>query len=96
MVMKGDTEVLRNYYLFTIPQVSVFVGAVLGVLFILKLDIHLSLGIFSFLYGLMLVTIHAVVFQHFRSNIIYRLGLFFSTVLILLGLLLIYQSVSNF
>lgn len=96
MVMKGDTRVLRDYYLFTIPYVSVFVGAILGVLFILKVDLYLALGIFSLLYGLMFVIIHAVVFPHFRSNNIYRLGLLFSAVLVVIGLLLVYRGISNF
>jgi len=93
--MKEDNKILRDYYFFTIPQVSVFAGAVLGVLFVLKVDLHIALGIFAFLYGLMLLMIHAVVFHHFRSNIIYRLGIIFSFVLAAVGLFLTYAGVSG-
>ncbi|WP_237702085.1 hypothetical protein [Thermococcus sp. AM4] len=95
MRMDENTRILRDYYIFTIPQITVFVGAVLGLLFVLRIDVHLALGIFSLLYGIMLLAIHAVVFQHFRSNRIYRLGLLFSLVLIATGLFLVYTALSN-
>lgn len=96
MDMKEDNKILRDYYFFTIPQVSVFAGAVLGILFVLRIDIHMALGIFAFLYGLMLLGVHGVVFQHFRSNRIYRLGLIFSLILTAGGLFLLYTGISDF
>ncbi|WP_337998395.1 hypothetical protein [Thermococcus gammatolerans] len=95
MEMDENTRILRDYYFFTIPHITVFAGAVLGILFILRIDVRMALGIFAFLYGLMLLTIHAIVFRHFRSNMIYRLGLLFSLVLVMTGLFLMYASISN-
>lgn len=90
--MDEKTRILRDYYMFTIPHVSVFVGAVLGVLFVLRIKTLLALGIFSVLYGVMLVIIHAIVYPQFRSNWIYRLGLLGSFLLAVIGLFLIYSA----
>ncbi|ASJ03634.1 hypothetical protein A3L09_10380 [Thermococcus profundus] len=90
--MDEKTRILRDYYTFTIPHISVFVGAVLGLLFVLRISITLALGVFSALYGLMLLIVHAIVYPQFRSNWIYRLGLFGSILLMLVGVFLIYSS----
>lgn len=87
--MREDTRVLRDYYIFTIPHISVFAGAILGVLFVLEIRTELALGVFSLVYGLMLTVIHLVVYPHFRSNVVYRLGLLSSLVLFLAGLYLV-------
>lgn len=92
MGMDEKTRILRDYYAFTIPHISVFVGAVLGVLFVLKVSVPLALGVFSALYGLMLSIVHVIVYPQFRSNWIYRLGLSGSILLMLVGVFLIYSS----
>jgi hypothetical protein len=89
MVMADERKVLMDYYFFTVPQVSVFAGGILGILFILGIKTELALGIFALLYGLMLSILHIVVYNHFRSSWLYYAGLLGSIVLILSGLYLI-------
>jgi uncharacterized membrane protein YvlD (DUF360 family) len=93
MDMKEETRILRDYYLFTLPQVSVFAGAVLGILFILHLPILLSLGVFSLLYGVLLLIIHAIVYPQFHSNVLYRLGFLGSAIMVVVGLYFLYLAI---
>ncbi|WP_010479969.1 hypothetical protein [Thermococcus zilligii] len=94
--MADEKRVLRDYYVFTIPQVSVFAGAILGILFILRLKVELVLGLFSVIYGVMLTVIHLVVYPHFKSNPLYRFGLAFSVVLLLAGIYLVALGINMF
>lgn len=84
-----DEKILLNYYMMTIPHVTVLSGAILGLLLLLRLDLKLALGLFSIFYGASLTIIAIIVRPQFGKLGLYRISLFGFIFLILMGLLLI-------
>ncbi|WP_175059919.1 hypothetical protein [Thermococcus sp. 2319x1] len=84
-----ENKILLHYYMFTIPQITVFAGAILGILLILHLDVKKALGIFATFYGVLLIMIAALVRNQFSKLPLYRASLLFFTIFTLLGILLL-------
>ncbi|KUK16879.1 hypothetical protein [Thermococcus sibiricus] len=84
-----ENKILLHYYLFTIPQITVFAGAILGILLILHVDVRKALGIFATFYGVLLIIIAALVRNQFSKLPLYRITLLFFTIFALLGILLL-------
>ncbi|WP_297071119.1 hypothetical protein [Thermococcus sp.] len=87
--MNGDGRVFRNYLIFTIPQVTVFVGAVLGILLAVGVNLNTALGIFSMLYGAMLMILTLIIRPHVSGLFLYKLVAALSVGLILIGVLVL-------
>ncbi|CAI1492501.1 conserved membrane protein of unknown function [Thermococcus nautili] len=87
-----DNRVFLNYLAFTVPHVTVFAGAVFGILVLLGIKTSLALGIFALLYGVMLLAIALVAREHFSGLGLYRLYLAFSVFLVATGLFLLYRA----
>jgi len=88
MKMK-ENRILLNYYLFTIPQVTVFAGAVLGIMLILEIKTQTALGIFASFYGLLLTIIALLVKKQFSNLVLYKISLLFFVGFMMLGILLL-------
>ena len=84
-----ENRILLNYYLFTVPHVTVLAGAVLGILLLLKIDIKKALGIFAVFYGIMLTILALMVRTHFSKLTLYKLSLIIFLGLTLLGAILL-------
>ncbi|MCO6040268.1 hypothetical protein [Thermococcus alcaliphilus] len=84
-----ENKILLHYYMFTIPQITVFAGAILGILLILHVDVKKALGIFATFYGVLLIIIAALVRNQFSKLPLYRISLLFFTIFALLGILLL-------
>ena len=84
-----DNRVFLNYLAFTVPHVTVFAGAVFGILVLLGIKTSLALGIFALLYGAMLLAIAFVAREHFSGLELYRLFLLFSFILTISGAVLL-------
>ena len=91
MVMEEKT--FLRYLAFTVPHVTVFSGAIFGILLLVGVKTPLSLGIFALLYGSMLTAIGLVVREHFSKLLPYRVYMFFSILMTILGLLLILRVI---
>ncbi|MFA4647520.1 hypothetical protein P8X24_09770 [Pyrococcus kukulkanii] len=86
-------KTLLRYYAFTIPHVTIFAGAVFGILLLMRIDLKLAVGIFSALYGLMLTIVALVVREHFWNSRIYKLSLLAYVSLFLAGIFITYSSI---
>ncbi|ADT84651.1 hypothetical protein [Thermococcus barophilus] len=84
-----ENRVLLNYYLFTVPHITVLAGAVLGLLLLLKVDIKKALGIFAVFYGSMLTILAFMVRDHFSRLVLYKLSLIIFFGFTLLGIVLL-------
>jgi len=84
-----ENKILLHYYMFTIPQITVFAGAILGILLILHVDVKKALGIFATFYGVLLIIIATLVRNQFSKLPLYRISLLFFTIFALLGILLL-------
>ncbi|HIP89573.1 MAG TPA: hypothetical protein EYH24_06570 [Thermococcus paralvinellae] len=84
-----ENRILLNYYLFTVPHVTVLAGAVLGILLLLKIDIKKALGIFAVFYGIMLTILSIMVRTHFLKLTLYKLSLIIFLGFTLLGAILL-------
>jgi len=84
-----DGRVFLNYLAFTVPHVTVFAGAVFGILVLLGIKTSLALGIFALLYGVMLLAVALVAREHFSGLSLYKLFLLFSFVLTVSGAVLL-------
>ncbi|NJE26169.1 hypothetical protein E3E22_05955 [Thermococcus sp. MV5] len=84
-----DNKILLNYYLFTIPQITVFAGAILGIMLILNVEIKIALGIFASFYGLLLTIIALLVKRQFSKLPLYRASLLFFVGFTVLGIFLL-------
>ena len=84
-----ENRILLNYYLFTVPHVTVLAGAVLGILLLLKIDIKKALGIFAVFYGIMLTILAIMVRTHFSKLTLYKLSLIIFLGFALLGAILL-------
>lgn len=87
-----DERVFLNYLIFTVPQITVLVGAIFGILVLIGVETPIALGIFALLYGVMLLSVALVAREHFSGLMLYWLFLFFSIVLALSGVgILVYN-----
>jgi uncharacterized membrane protein YphA (DoxX/SURF4 family) len=84
-----EDRTFLNYLAFTVPHVTVFAGAIFGILLIIGVSLKLSLAIFSLLYGLMLLALGLVVRPHFSGLAGYRLYMLFSALIVCFGLVLL-------
>ena len=84
-----ENKTLLNYYLFTIPHITVLSGAVLGLLLLLKIDIKKALGIFAVFYGTMLTILALMVRTHFSKLTFYKISLVLFIGFTLLGVVLL-------
>lgn len=84
-----ENRTLLHYYMFTIPHITVFAGAILGILLILHVDMKKALGVFATFYGILLIIIAALVRNQFSKLPLYRISLLFFTMFTLLGILLL-------
>jgi len=87
--MMDENRTLLNYYMFTIPHITVFAGAILGILLILHIDVRKALGIFATFYGILLIIIAALVRSQFSKLLLYRISVLFFAMFTLLGILLL-------
>ncbi|WP_048053098.1 hypothetical protein [Pyrococcus horikoshii] len=86
-------KTLLRYYLFTIPHVTLFSGAIFGILILMGIDVKLATGIFAFLYGTLLMIISLIVREHFRESRLYKLSLLAFLTLLLAGAFIIILSI---
>jgi len=87
-----DERVFLNYLVFTVPQITVFAGAIFGILVLIGVDTPIALGIFAFLYGTMLIAVALLAREHFSGLMLYRLFLVFSVILAISGIgILVYN-----
>jgi len=91
-----ERKVLLKYYAFTVPNVSILAGSILGVLFVLGVRAELALGLFALIYGIMLLIIHAIVYPQFRLELLYRLALLGSLLLTGVGVFLLLRALRGF
>jgi uncharacterized membrane protein YphA (DoxX/SURF4 family) len=87
-----DERVFLNYLAFTVPHVTVFAGAVFGILVLLGVKTSLALGIFALLYGVMLLAVALVAREHFSEMRLYRAYVVFASLLTFVGAFFIYRS----
>jgi len=80
--MDDDARVLRDYLIFTVPHITVFAGALFGLMILLGLDVKLAAGIFAFIYGLMLSILALIIRPHVSRLGLYWLFLVFSLALL--------------
>jgi len=78
-----DDKVFLRFLAFTVPQVTVFAGAVFGVALV-TLDTRRALGVFALTYGLGLLLTALPVRGRFSTGL-YRAYLLFSVLLVLAG-----------
>ena len=90
-----EKRTFLNYLAFTVPHVTVFSGALFGVLLLVGLGTRLSLGVFAVVYGVMLTVVGLVVREHFSKLFPYRLYMFFSILMIILGFLLLVSVIKG-
>ncbi len=93
--MGDDEKVLRNYYMMTVPQVSVFSGAVFGILMALRVKTTLAAGIFALIYGISLVILHVIVREHLGHLRVYKLFFVLSVILAVSGAAIIVVSAAH-
>ncbi|WP_456366572.1 hypothetical protein [Thermococcus sp.] len=91
-----EGKVLLKYYAFTVPNVSILAGSVLGVLFVLGVRGEFALGLFALIYGIMLLIIHVIVYPQFRRELLYKLGLLGSLLLTGIGVFLLLRALRGF
>ncbi|USS41288.1 hypothetical protein NF865_03595 [Thermococcus aggregans] len=84
-----ENRTLIHYYMFTIPHITVFAGAILAILLILHIDLKKALGVFATFYGILLIIIAAIVKNHFSKLSLYRISLLLFIMFTLLGILLL-------
>lgn len=87
-----DERVFLNYLIFTVPQITVFAGAIFGILILLGVEVSIALGAFALLYGIMLSVIALISREHFSGLTLYRLFLLFSLLLAVSGVVLLVFS----
>ena len=92
MMAMDERRIFLNYLAFTVPHVTVFAGAVFGILVLLGIKTSLALGIFALLYGVMLLAIALVAREHFSGLLLYRVFLLSSFSLALFGVVLILKG----
>jgi len=88
-----EERTFMNYLAFTVPHITVFAGAVFGILLLIGIDLRLSLGIFATLYGVMLTIIGLIVRTHFSRLLGYKLYMLFSVLIGILGITLLFPAV---
>ncbi|WP_297470003.1 hypothetical protein [Thermococcus sp.] len=88
-----DKRVFLNYLAFTVPHVTVFAGAIFGILVLLGINKLLALGAFALLYGIMLFAIGLVAREHFSGLGLYRLYILFSVSIAISGGVLLYLAI---
>jgi len=93
MTMDEDTKVLRDYLMFTVPQVSVFAGAVFGVTLLLGLPARVAVGVFAALYGFMLLILAVIIRGQARGLFLYRVFVAFSLLLMGAGTVVLLEWV---
>jgi len=88
--MEDDAKVFRDYLIFTVPHITVFAGALFGLMILLGLNVKLSVGIFAFIYGLMLSILALVIRPHVSRLRLYWLFLLFSLALLGAGVAIMF------
>jgi len=89
---RTDVKVLRNYYMMTVPQVSVFSGAIFGVMMAVGVNVRVAAGVFALIYGLSLVVLHIVVREHLGHLKLYKAFLIASVLLASVGVLILLEA----
>lgn len=92
MDRETDAKVLRNYYMMTVPQVSVLAGAIFGVMIAVGMSTRLAAGIFAVTYGLSLTVLHVVVREHLGHLKLFKVFFIASISLIAVGLLITIEA----
>jgi hypothetical protein len=87
--MDEETKVLRDYLAFTVPHITVFVGAVFGILLLVGIDRVLAVGIFALLYGIMLAVLGLIIRPHIKGSRFYLVFLLFALSLVAGGIALL-------
>ncbi len=83
-----EEKILMNYYAFTIPHITILAGALLGILIILRVDIKRALGIFSMVYGSLLIIIGLTVRSQFSKLALYKVSIIFFLGILFAGFVL--------
>lgn len=92
MIMDEDTNVLRDYLIFTVPHVTVLAGAILGVMMILGFPINVALGLFAMAYGIMLTILGIIIRPHVSGSTLYRLMMVFFVGLVGMGMIILFYG----
>ncbi|AEC51884.1 hypothetical protein PNA2_0968 [Pyrococcus sp. NA2] len=87
-----ERELVR-YYMFTIPHVTIFSGAIFGLLLLMKVNTKLASGLFATLYGFLLTILALIVRQHFWNSTLYRISLITFISLFAAGILITLMSI---
>lgn len=91
MEMDGDLRVFRDYLAFTVPHITMFAGAVFGILLLLGIDPPLAAGIFAILYGGMLTISGLVIRPHLSGVKAYSAYMIFATLLFAAGIIIVLE-----
>ena len=87
-----DERTLINYYAFTIPHITVLAGAILGILLIAGVDIKRALGIFSTVYGVLLIIIGLMARPHFSRLPLYKISIVFFLAILIAGIAIFFSG----
>ena len=90
-----DERVFLNYLTFTVPHVTVFAGAVFGILVLLGVKTSLALGMFALLYGIMLLAVALIAREHFSHLRLYKLYFVSAVSLTVMGALILYRALAH-
>ncbi len=94
MKMDDENRVFRDYLLFTVPHITVFAGALFGLMILLGLDVKLSAGIFAFAYGMMLSVLGLIIRPHVSRLKLYWGFMVSSILLLVAGILVIIEALA--
>ena len=94
MEMDDENRVFRDYLLFTVPHITVFAGALFGLMVLLGLDVKLSAGIFAFAYGMMLSLLGLIIRPHVSRLKLYWVFMAFSLFLLGAGILVMIEALA--
>jgi len=89
MKMDEERRVFRDYLLFTVPHITVFAGALFGLMMLLGLDVRLSAGIFALIYGMMLSVLGLIIRPHVSGLRLYWAFMTFSIFLFGAGIIIV-------
>ncbi len=89
-----DSRVFRDYLIFTVPHITVFAGALFGLLVLLGLNVELSAGIFAVVYGFMLTVLALIIRPHVAHLRLYWVFLAFSLLVFGAGLVTLLVSLT--
>lgn len=91
MAMDEEEKVFLRYLMFTVPHATVLAGALLGVLLVLKVRPEVAAGVFSIIYGVLLIILGSTVWSHFSKSYLYRIFVGIGAFLLAGGILILFS-----